>query len=228
LGLEQVDFTPMAEAEWLSIPRPLTFGLEFSLGPILLMGLIYVVSTLETIGDITGTVAVENREPTTSELRGGLVADGVMSGAAALFSAFPNTSFSQNVGLVNFSGVASRHVTAIGGALLVGLGLVPKVGTLFATIPPSVIGGAGLIMFAMIFASGASIFHRSVPLTRRNVVVLAVAIALGLGFEFRPEAITSLPETFQTLFGSGLVAGGLTALVLNIVLPDVSRGARSK
>ncbi|MFQ5525051.1 MAG: uracil-xanthine permease family protein [Thermoanaerobaculia bacterium] len=223
LGLGRVEFESIASAGWFSFPKPLAFGLEFAWAPILLMGLIYVISTLETVGDIAGTLAVEEREPTTEELRGGLVADGVMSGLAALVSAFPNTSFSQNVGLVNFTGVASRHVTAIGGGLLIALGLIPKVGTLFATIPAAVIGGAGLIMFAMIFASGVAIFHRSVPLSRRNMVILAVALALGLGVEFRPEALIHVPESLKTLAGSGLVAGGLSALVLNLVLPRRKR-----
>ena len=115
-----------------------------------------------------------------------------MSGFAALFSAFPNTSYSQNVGLVNFTGVVSRHVTAIGGIILVLLGVVPKVGALFATIPPAVIGGGGLIMFAMIFASGLSVIHRGVHLTRRNLVILAVAVGLGLGVELRPDSLQHL------------------------------------
>jgi NCS2 family nucleobase:cation symporter-2 len=216
--LGKVDLTHVADAAWFALPRPLAYGLEFQWTAILVMGFIYVISTMETIGDITATLAAVGREPTDDELRGGLVADGVMSGLAALFSAFPNTSYSQNVGLVNFTGVVSRHVTAIGGIILVALGVVPKVGALFATIPPAVIGGGGLIMFAMIFASGLSIIHRSVPLTRRNLVILAVATGLGLGVELRPDALQHLPEGLRTFFGSGLIAGGLTALVLNLVL----------
>ena len=215
----KVDIVPVAEAAWVSLPRPLAFGLEFRLSAILVMGFVYVISTMETIGDIAGTMAAVGREPENRELRGGLVADGVMSGLAALFSAFPNTSYSQNVGLVNFTGVASRHVTAIGGIILVLLGVVPKVGALFATLPPAVIGGGGLIMFAMIFASGLAIVHRSVDLNRRNLVILAIAIGLGLGVELRPEILQHLPESTRTFFGSGLITGGLTALLLNLALP---------
>ena len=143
------------------------------------MAFVYVISAMETIGDISGTLAAVDRDATTEELRGGLVADGVMSGVAALFSAFPNTSYSQSVGLVNFTGVVSRHVTAISGVILVVFGLVPVVGAGFATIPAPVIGGGGLIMFSMIFASGAAILHRSVELTQRNMIVLAVSLGLG-------------------------------------------------
>ncbi len=215
-----VDFAPVAEAAWLAPPRPLAFGLAFAPAPILLMACIYVISTLETLGDVSGTLAAAGREPTVAEQRGALLADGVLSGAAALFSAFPNTSYSQNVGLVNFTGVASRHVTAIAGMALVALGLVPKVGALFATIPPAVIGGGGLVMFAMIFASGFGILHRSVALSQRNLVILAVAVGLGLGIELRPEVLALAPAQIRMLFGSGLVTGGLAALVLNLALPE--------
>ena len=219
-ALGKVDLTPVAEAAWVSMPLPLAFGLEFRGSAILVMGFVYVISTMETIGDICGTVAVVGRDPTDQELKGGLVADGVMSALAALFSAFPNTSYSQNVGLVNFTGVASRHVTAIGGILLMALGIVPKVGALFATIPPAAIGGGGLIMFAMIFASGLAMIHRSVTLDRRNLVILAVAVGLGLGVELRPDVLQEFPPGLRTFFGSGLITGGLTALVLNLILPE--------
>jgi NCS2 family nucleobase:cation symporter-2 len=143
-----------------------------------------------------------------------------MSGLAALFSAFPNTSYSQNVGLVNFTGIVSRHVTAIGGAILIGLGLVPKVGAFFATIPPAVIGGGGLIMFAMIFSSGAAIFHRGVSPSRRSLVILAVSMGLGLGVELRPDVLQEFSQGVRTFFGSGLITGGLTALALNLLFPE--------
>ncbi len=224
-GLGRVDFSPLSEAAWFSLPLPLRFGLEFAWAPILLMAFAYVITTMETVGDISGVLAAVGREPTEAELRGGLVADGAMSGLAALFSAFPNTSYSQNVGLVNFTGVASRHVTAIGGMFLVALGLVPKVGALFATVPAAVIGGGGLIMFAMIFSSGASIFHRSAEASRRNLVILAVSIGLGLGVELRPDVLQNLSAGLRTLFGSGLVTGGVTALVLNLALPMDQRAA---
>jgi len=218
--LGKVSLATVGSAAWISIPQPLAFGLEFRASAILMMAFIYIVSTMETIGDISGTVAVCERDPTDDELKGGLVADGAMSAVAALFSAFPNTSYSQNVGLVNFTGVASRHVTAIGGVALVLLGLVPKVGALFATIPAAVIGGGGLIMFAMIFASGVSILHRGVAFTRRNLVILAVSVGLGLGVELRPVVLDLAPQAIRSFFGSGLITGGLTALVLNLVLPD--------
>ncbi len=217
LGL--VDFANVAGSAWFSVPRPVKFGLEFHLAPIVTMSFIYVVSALETMGDIAGTTAAVRREPKEREMRGGLVADGVMSGLAALFSAFPNTSYSQNVGLVNFTGVVSRHVAAIGGGFLVLLGLIPKVGVVIATIPSAVIGGGALIMFAMIFASGLAIIHRGVTLSRRNLTIIAASMALGLGVEFRPEMLQHFPDVLQSLLRQGLVVGGLTGFLLNLVFP---------
>jgi NCS2 family nucleobase:cation symporter-2 len=220
LALGMVDLSQVAGGDWFALPRPLRFGLEFHWAPIFTMSFIYVVSALETIGDISGTVAAVGRGPTVKEIRGGLVADGVMSGFAALFGAFPNTSYSQNVGLVNFTGIISRHVAAIGGGFLLVLGLIPKVGVLVATIPAAVIGGAALIMFAMIFASGLAIIHHSVELNKRNMVIIAVSIALGLGVEFRPEVVQAFPEAAKSLLGQGLVVGGLAAFLLNVVFPE--------
>ena len=218
-----VDLGDLGAAAWLSLPRLAPFGLAFEWSAILVLAFVYVISAMETLGDISGTLAASGRDPTVAELKGGLVADGVMSGLASLFSAFPNTSYSQNVGLVNFTGVVSRHVTAVTGVFLVGMGVVPKFGALFASVPAAVIGGGGLIMFSMIFASGTAIVHRGVRLTQRNMVILAVALGLGLGVELRPDALGALPEAVQTFFGSGLITGGLTALLLNLVLPGRER-----
>jgi len=218
-ALGRVELGDLGARGWVSLPTPLAFGFEVHWPAVLLMGFVYVISTMETIGDISGTMAACGRPPTRSELRGGLVADGAMSGVAALFGALPNTSFSQNVGLINFTGVVSRHVTAVTGGFLVLLGLFPPVAALFGSIPVEVIGGAGLIMFAMIFASGAAIVHRDVRLDQRSMVILAVSIGLGLAVELRPAVLAHLPDTVGRLFGSGLVTGGLAALLLNLVLP---------
>ncbi len=220
LLMGQVDFSQVAQGAWFSVPLPLKFGLEFHLAPILTISFIYIISGLETMGDIAGTVAAVDREPSSDEMKGGLVADGVMSGVAALFGAFPNTSYSQNVGLVNFTGIISRHVAAIGGGFLLLLGLIPKVGVVVATIPPSVIGGGALIMFAMIFSSGLAIINRSVPMTRRNLLIIAAAMALGLGVEYRPDVLQHFPQMAQSLLRQGLVVGGLTGFLLNLVFPE--------
>ena len=217
--LGMVDFTAVAQAGWITIPNPMRFGIAFDPGAILAVSAVYLIVSMETIGNISAIVSETGRNATDSEIRGGLLADGVMSGIASIFGAFPNTSFGQNVGLISFTGVASRHVVGIAGGFLVIFGFIPKVGALVTTLPDPVLGGATLILFAMIFTSGLKIIHTEVTLTQRNTTILAVSIALGLGVAFRPMLVSNFPDVIQTLFGSGVVLGGLSALVLNLVIP---------
>jgi len=118
--------------------------------------------------------------------------------------------------------VVSRHVTAIGGGFLVLLGLIPKVGVLVATIPAPVIGGGALIMFAMIFTSGMAIIHRNVDLNKRSMIIIAASVALGLGVEYRPEVLQHFPQAVKSLLSQGLVVGGLTGFILNLIFPEKS------
>lgn len=219
LALGVVDLSGVATAGWITVPTPLKYGLAFEPSAILTVAFLYVITGMETIGDISGTVAATGRDASDTELRGGLLADGVMSAFGAIFNAMPNTSFSQNVGLVNFTGVASRYVAGIGGVFLLGLGFVPKVGAVVSAMPDAVLGGGALILFAMIFSSGARLVTQNVTLNQRNSTILALSMALGLGVAFRPEVLQQFPSEVQTLFGSALVAGGISALVLNIVIP---------
>lgn len=219
-----VDFSAVASAGWITVPVPLQYGLAFEPSAILTVAFLYIITGVETIGDISGTVSATGRDATDKEFRGGLLADGVMSAFGAIFNAMPNTSYSQNVGLVNFTGVASRYVAGIGGVFLLVLGFVPKVGAVVSAMPDAVLGGGALILFAMIFSSGARIVNQNVTLDQRNSTILALSMALGLGVAFRPEVLQQFPTEVQTLFGSALVTGGIAALVLNIVLPGGSVG----
>ncbi len=219
LALGVVDLSPVASAGWVTVPVPLNYGIAFEPSAIITVAFLYIITGMETIGDISGTVAATGRDANHKELRGGLIADGVMSAFGAVFNAMPNTSFSQNVGLVNFTGVASRYVAGIGGAVLVILGFVPKIGAVVSAMPDAVLGGGALILFAMIFASGARLITQNVALDHRNSTILALSMALGLGVAFRPEILGTFPSEVQTFFGSALVTGGISALILNIVLP---------
>jgi len=219
LAMGMVDLSAVAAAGWITVPTPLKYGLTFEPSAILTVAFLYLITGIETIGDISGTVSATGRDAEEKELRGGLIADGVMSAFAAVFNAMPNTSYSQNVGLVNFTGVASRYVVGIGGVVLLVLGFVPKVGAVVSAMPDAVLGGGALILFAMIFASGARLIAQNVTLNHRNSTIMAFSMALGLGVAFRPEVLQQFPTEVQTLFGSALVTGGLSALVLNIVIP---------
>ncbi|WP_135822115.1 uracil-xanthine permease family protein [Halostella litorea] len=219
LALNVVDLSPVASAGWVMVPQPLKYGLAFEPSAVVTVAFLYVITGMETIGDISGTVSATGRDATQSELRGGLIADGVMSMVGAVFNAMPNTSFSQNVGLVNFTGVASRYVVGIGGVVLLVLGFVPKIGAVVSAMPDAVLGGGALVLFAMIFSSGARIVTSNVTLDHRNSTILALSMALGLGVSFRPAVLQAFPSEVQTLFGSALVTGGMAALLLNVVLP---------
>lgn len=218
LGL--LDLSTVADAAWFSLPTPLAFGLEFEPSAILLAAFAYVITSMETIGDVAGTTEAVGRDPTSEETTGGLLADGVMSAFAAVFNAFPNTSFSQNVGLISFTGIASRFVVAITGVFLIVLGLVPKVAAVVSAMPNPVLGGAAVILFGMIFSMGLRIVTRGADLTRRNLTIIATSIVLGVGVEWRSDALAQLPDDIQVLATSGLIVGGVTALVLNAVLPE--------
>lgn len=218
LGL--LDLSGVSGAAWFSLPMPLNYGLSFEPSATVLVGFAYVITAMETIGDISGTTEAVGREPTTEETKGGLVADGVMSAFAGVFNAFPNTSFSQNVGLISFTGVASRFVVAIAGVFLVVLGLVPKVAEVVAAMPNPVLGGAAIVLFGMIFSIGLRIVARGSDLTRRNLTIVAVSVVLGVGVEWRSDTLANLPSDVQILATSGIIVGGVTALVLNAVLPE--------
>ncbi len=218
LGL--LDLSAVGSAAWFSFPRPLAYGLSFEPSAILIIGFAYIITSMETIGDISGTTESVGRQPRTEETQGGLVADGVMSAVAGIFNAFPNTSFSQNVGLISFTGVASRSIVGIAGVFLIVLGLVPKVAAVVSAMPNPVLGGAGVVLFGMIISIGLRMIAQGATLTQRNLTIIAVSLVIGVGVEWRSDALAQLPSEAQVLATSGLIMGGVTALVLNAVLPE--------
>ncbi|OYR44776.1 MULTISPECIES: uracil-xanthine permease family protein [unclassified Halorubrum] len=217
-----VDFTPFYEAAWIAVPTPGRFGFSFELVPLLTFAFLFLVSGMETIGDMSGITAAEGRNPTTEEFRGGIFADGFISALGAVFGSFPQTSFSQNVGIINFTGVMSRHIVGIGGGILIVLGLVPKIGAIVTTIPSAVFGGAVLIMVGMVAASGMRLLFLNIEMNRRNMVIIATALGLGLGVATVPNALSGLPSGTQTFFGEPVIVTGLVALALNTFVPGES------
>ncbi|NHN59601.1 MULTISPECIES: uracil-xanthine permease family protein [Halorussus] len=217
LGL--VNFAPVADAAWFAVPRPGAFGFAFEPVPVVTFAFLFLVSAMETVGDMSSITAAEGRNPTHDEFRGGLFTDGLLSSLGGVFGAFPVTSFSQNAGVVNFTGVLSRHVVGVAGVILALLGFSPKVGAAVTTIPSAVFGGAVLLMAGMVAASGARLIFLHVDLDRRNMVIVGVALGLGLGVATRPDAIQGLPDAAETFFGEPVILTALTALVLNTVTP---------
>lgn len=221
IPMGKVDFAPVAEAAWFAFPTPLQYGMTFHWAAIAAMLIMYIVTTVETVGDISGiTAGGAGREATNKELSGGIIADGLSSSFAAIFNALPNTSYSQNVGIVSFTGVMSRFVVTIGALFLIAAALFPKLGALVAVMPQSVLGGAAIIMFAMIATSGIVLITK-MPLNRRNLLIVAVALGMGLGFGSVPNALQYFPESIKLIFaGSGIVIAALVSLLLNIILPE--------
>ncbi len=220
IPLGMVDFTPVYEAGWIALPSLMPHGFELNITAVLTLLFIYIIVAVETIGDINGITQAADRNPEDEEIKGGLIADGVLSAFAGFVGMFPNTSFSGNVGMVSYTGVLSRFVVGLGGMILILMGLSPKIGAIFSITPTAVLGGATIVLFGMILALGIRIIVKNVDLNLRNMIVVGTSLLVGLGVEIRPEAIEQLPEDVQVIFGSALAAGTATALILNLTLPE--------
>ncbi|MGV6849229.1 MAG: uracil-xanthine permease family protein [Marinibacterium sp.] len=211
-----------------ALPQPFKYGFEFSFAAILGFCLMAFVSAVETVGDVSGiTKGGAGREATDREIQGATFADGLGTAIAGVFGALPNTSFSQNVGLIAMTGVMSRHVVTIGALFLILCGLIPKVGAVIRTVPIEVLGGGVIVMFGMVAAAGVSMLS-DVVWSRRNMMIFAISLSTGLGLQLEvvntapgaTNALQYLPDTARILLASGLLPAALIAIVLNLVLPD--------
>jgi len=220
--LGEVRFEKIAAASWFALPMPFQYGIDFVWGAVILMLFMSVVTTIETIGDISATtMGGANREATDKELSGGIMADGVGTAFASIFNAMPNTSYSQNAGLVAFTGVMSRHVGTVAGVILILLGLFPKLGGIIAAMPDSVIGGAAIIMFGLIAGAGIKLISKS-EMNQRNILILALSLSFGIGLYAFPEFVAHIPDfgiKLKLLLTTGLIPAGLLAFILNATLP---------
>ena len=192
--LGMVDFTQVKESAWFSLPHPMVVPFEFNIQAIIAMGIMFIATTVETIGDISGiTNGGLDREPTNRELSGGVMADGIGSIVASIFGVLPNTSFSQNVGLVTVTKIVNRFVIMTGAIFLILCGFCPKLSAIFSVMPQSVLGGAAVIMFSMILVSGLQSLSRE-TLDGRNGLIVALAIGIGVGIGNVPEVLAQCPE----------------------------------
>ena len=215
-----VNFGGVAKAAWFTVPTPFKYGIEFNAVAIFGMCLISIVSAIETVGDISGIAkGGAGREATDRELAGGTYADGIGSAIAGVFGGLPNTSFSQNVGLISMTGVMSRSVVTLSALFLIVCGLIPKVGAVVAAMPISVLGGGVILMFGMVLSAGVSMLS-SVTWSRRNMMILATSMSVGLGLQQVPKSMQHLPDWLEMLAVSGLLPVAVLAVVLNLVLPE--------
>lgn len=207
----------------VSLPMPFRFGFNFDWSAFLPIALIYLISSIETVGDLTANCMIA-RQPISgpayiSRLKGGVLGDGVSCMIAATFSAFPNTTFAQNNGVIQLTGVASRYVGLYIGVVLFALGLFPLIGAVLQQIPKPVLGGATLVMFGSVAAAGVRILAQA-PLDRRSMLIIATSFGVGLGIAAQPNLLHLMPVLVQNLFDSAITSGGLTAIVLCLLLPE--------
>ncbi len=228
-----VNFEQIKNADWFDIPNLIGFGelsdlhVSFQANAIIPIGIMFIVTAIETVGDISACIeGGMDREATDTELSGGVICDGLGSTFAALFGVLPNTSFSQNVGLVSMTKVVNRFAISMGAIFLILCGFCPKIGAIMSVMPQSVLGGAAVMMFASILISGIQLITKE-PIGSREITIISVAIGLGYGLGATNGATSQLPYYIQLIFGgSGIVPCSLAAIILNIILPKGSKLVR--
>ncbi|MCV9888412.1 nucleobase:cation symporter-2 family protein [Metabacillus halosaccharovorans] len=224
-----VDLQPVQEASWFNIGKPFYFGTPtFELTPILTMTIVAIVSMVESTGVYFALGDICNKKITEKDLARGYRAEGLAYMLGAIFNAFPYTAFSQNVGLVQMSGIKTNRVIYITAMMLIGLGLVPKIAALATIIPSSVLGGAMVAMFGMVVAYGVKMLGQVQFASQENLLIVACSVGLGLGVTVVPEMFAGLPESVKILTNSGIVAGSLTAIILNIIFNIIPSPSRQK
>lgn len=222
-----VNFQQIKDAAWFSLPSFIGVGklseikLIFDPAAILPIIIMFIVTAVETVGDISGVIeGGMDREPTDTELSGGVICDGLGSALAALFGVLPNTSFSQNVGLVSMTKVVNRMALSMGALFLILCGFCPKIAAIVSIMPQSVLGGAAVMMFASIVVSGIQLITKN-PMGAREITIVSVALGLGYGIGSTAAATSTFPYYIQLIFGgSGIVPAAFVAIILNIVLPE--------
>lgn len=215
-----IDVTPVMESTWFSLPKPFAYKWTFEPAAIVAMVFMYIATSIETIGDISAlTMGAEGREPTDEEMSGGVIADGLGSSLAALFNGMPNTSYTQNIGVVTLTGVFSKYVVKIGAVILIILSVLPKFGSLISIMPEPVLGGAAIAMFSMVAVSGLTLL-KNIKFNSRNSLIIAISVGVGVGLNLVPEATQYLPRDIQLFLTSGVVPSALIAIVLNLFMKE--------
>lgn len=218
----KVDLSVIMSEGLIALPHLLPFKPEFHLGAIIGVAVIFLVSAAETIGDTSALVnSGLNREVSEKEISGSLACDGFCSSISSLFGCPPITSFSQNIGLINMTGVVNRFTIATGAICMILAGLLPPIGNFFATLPESVLGGCTIMMFGTILTSGIQMISKA-GFNQRNVTIVALSLAVGIGFTSGTEADIwhIFPQIVQDVFAGNCVAVVfVVSIVLSLILP---------
>jgi len=232
----QVNFSNFGNAPLFALPTPFKFGLDFDIVLFIPIAFIYLVTAIETSGDLTANSVISG-QPVKGEIykkriKGGILGDGVNSGIAAIFNTFPNTTFSQNNGVIQMTGVASRHVGLYIAGILVIMGFFPIFGSIFLLVPKPVLGGATVILFGTIAVAGIRILATQ-EIDRRKVYIMAISFGLGLGVTLVPDATQHLPDFLKQVVATPITLAGVSAIILSLIIPEesepsVSEGASSE
>lgn len=216
--LGMVDFSQATGFASLNVPIPFKYGVDFELSSIIAIGIVYLITAIEAYGDITANSMISGQpvegEKFMRRASGGILADGFNSCLAGILNSFPNSIFAQNNGMIQLTGVASRYVGYFIAALLIILGLFPAVGVIFSLMPDPVLGGATLLMFGTVAASGMRIIA-SQRINRKAILVIALSFSIGLSVEMVPDILKQMPDVIRGIFSSGITAGGVTAMLAN-------------
>jgi xanthine permease len=214
----KVNLAPVADASWFHMVKPFYFATpSFELTPIITMTLVAIVSLVESTGVYFALSDITGRKLTDSDLAKGYRAEGIASIIGAVFNSFPYTTYSQNVGLVQLSGVKNKNVIYVAGSMLILLGFVPKIGALTTVIPTPVLGGAMVAMFGMVIAYGIKMLSKVEFASQENLLIIACSVGMGLGVTAVPNLFSHMPDSVKILTNNGIVAGSLTAIFLNII-----------
>lgn len=223
-----IHWEKVAQAPWFAVPQLMPVDIVFDMRAILPVLIMFVVTAVETVGDISAVIeSGMGREATDKELSGGVACDGIGSSIAAVFGVLPNTSFSQNVGLVAMTKIVNRFALATGAVFLILCGLIPKLGALVSIMPQSVLGGAAVMMFSSIVVSGIQLVTKE-KLDSRKLTIISVALGVGYGMGATPGILAHCPEAMRMMFGeSGIVPAALVAIVLNVILQDDTKETKA-
>ncbi|WP_336660402.1 nucleobase:cation symporter-2 family protein [Leucobacter sp. USHLN153] len=229
-ALGRADFSGVASGPVFALPQPFAFGWPtFEIGGIISMFVVVLVILTETTADMLAVGQVTGSKVDSRRIADGLRADMLSSVLAPVFNTFTQSAFAQNVGLVAITGVKSRFVVATGGGILVVLGLLPVLGRVVAALPPAVLGGAGILLFGTVAASGLRTLSQVQYEGTSNVLIVAASLAVGAVPVVQPDFFDQFPAWFSTIFHSGISAAAITAVLLNLLFNETRlfrRGAR--
>ncbi|WP_077624304.1 nucleobase:cation symporter-2 family protein [Sediminibacillus massiliensis] len=227
--LGMVDFSEVAEASWFHSIQPFYFGMPtFEISAILTMILVAIVSLIESTGVYLALGDITNRKIDEQQLSKGYRAEGLAIVLGGVFNAFPYTAYSQNVGLVQLTGVKTKKAIYAAGFILVVLGFLPKIAAITTLVPTAVLGGASVAMFGMVVAYGIKMLSRVDFEQQGNLLIIACSVGMGLGVTVVPEIFAQLPESIRILTESGIVAGSFTAILLNILFNVIPESQSTK